>query len=133
MNCESLYENSVQLSVESTVVRVAGIEHLIALKRTAARLKALDDVKRLMELQEKQTVTYDKKNIQPPTFGSWQSAEELRKWSFLQRSPQQRLDWLVEVLCMAYRCGALKEHPLVGEGKDIQTIDRPASSGAPWP
>jgi hypothetical protein len=41
-------------------------------------------------------------------FGSWQDAEELRKWSFLRRSPQQRLDWLVEALTIAYECDALK-------------------------
>lgn len=42
------------------------------------------------------------------TFGSWQDAEELRKWSFLRRTPQQRLDWLVQALTIAYRSGALK-------------------------
>jgi hypothetical protein len=42
-------------------------------------------------------------------FGSWQDAQELRKWSFLRRSPQQRLDWLVEALTIAYQCGALKQ------------------------
>lgn len=41
-------------------------------------------------------------------FGSWQDAEELRQWAFLRRSPQQRLDWLVEALTIAYQCGALK-------------------------
>jgi hypothetical protein len=44
----------------------------------------------------------------PMTFGSWQDAEELRKWSFLRRTPQQRLDWLVQALCIAYQSGALK-------------------------
>jgi hypothetical protein len=32
----------------------------------------------------------------------------LRKWSFLQRTPQQRLDWLISVLRIAYERGALK-------------------------
>jgi hypothetical protein len=31
-------------------------------------------------------------------FGSWKDAEALRKWSFLRRTPQQRLDWLVDAL-----------------------------------
>jgi hypothetical protein len=44
----------------------------------------------------------------PMTFGSWQDAEELRKWSFLRRTPQQRLDWLVQALSIAYQSGALK-------------------------
>jgi hypothetical protein len=49
-----------------------------------------------------------KEPLPPPNFGSWKDAEELRKWSFLQRTPQQRLDWLVQALTVAYECGALK-------------------------
>jgi hypothetical protein len=41
-------------------------------------------------------------------FGSWQDAEELRQWSFLQRTPEQRLDWLVQALTIAYQSGALR-------------------------
>jgi hypothetical protein len=41
------------------------------------------------------------------SFGSWQDAEELRQWSFLQRTPEQRLDWLVQALTIAYQSGAL--------------------------
>ncbi len=48
--------------------------------------------------------------VAPPvkTFGSWEDAERLRKWSFLQRTPQQRLDWLIEALSVAYQSGALE-------------------------
>jgi hypothetical protein len=42
-------------------------------------------------------------------FGAWSDAEKLREWSFLQRTPQQRLDWLVQALTIAYECGALKQ------------------------
>jgi len=38
-----------------------------------------------------------------PNFGSWKDAENLRKWSFLQRTPQQRLDWLMQALTIAYQ------------------------------
>ncbi len=41
-------------------------------------------------------------------FGSWQDAEKLRQWSFLQRTPEQRLQWLVEALSIAYQSGALR-------------------------
>jgi hypothetical protein len=44
-----------------------------------------------------------------PNFGSWEDAEKLRKWSFRQRTPQQRLEWLVQALTIAYQCGALKQ------------------------
>jgi hypothetical protein len=41
-------------------------------------------------------------------FGGWQDAEELRKWSFLQRTPEQRLEWLMQALTIAYQSGALR-------------------------
>ena len=44
----------------------------------------------------------------PPMNGTYADAERLRKWSFLQRTPQQRLDWLISVLRIAYQRGALK-------------------------
>jgi len=50
------------------------------------------------------------------TFGSWQDAENLRKWSFLQRTPQQRLDWLVQALEIAFQCGALRAR-VAGDGE----------------
>jgi hypothetical protein len=50
----------------------------------------------------------DKATHSPAQFGGWSDAEELRKWSFLQRTPQQRLDWLVQALGIAYQTGAVK-------------------------
>jgi len=55
--------------------------------------------------------------LKPPNFGSWEDAEDLRKWSFRQRTPQQRLDWLVQALTIAYQCGALKDAAVEGESK----------------
>ena len=42
------------------------------------------------------------------TFGTWDDAERLRQWAFLQRTPQQRLDWLVQALELAYQSGAIE-------------------------
>jgi len=36
-----------------------------------------------------------------PRFGSWDDAERLRRRAFLQRTPQQRLDWLIQALEVA--------------------------------
>ena len=44
----------------------------------------------------------------PPISGSFEDAEKLRRWAFLQLTPAQRLAWLVEALEIAYRTGALK-------------------------
>jgi len=46
---------------------------------------------------------------EPPVgWGSYTDAERLRQWSFLQRTPEQRLAWLEEMLEIAYASGARK-------------------------
>lgn len=44
----------------------------------------------------------------PEGWGSFEDAEALRRWSFLQRTPEQRLAWLVAALELAHRSGALE-------------------------
>ncbi len=41
----------------------------------------------------------------PSSQGTFDDAERLRKWSFRKRTPQQRYDWLVSMLRVAYRRG----------------------------
>ena len=45
-----------------------------------------------------QAVSRTATDLPPVSFGAWSDAEELRKWSFLRRTPQQRLDWLIDAL-----------------------------------
>lgn len=42
------------------------------------------------------------------SWGSFEDAEKLRRWAFRRRTPAQPLDWLIEMLEIAYRTGALK-------------------------
>ena len=44
----------------------------------------------------------------PVERGDWESADVLRQWSFSRRSPEQRLNWLVEMLEIGYQTGAIK-------------------------
>ena len=44
----------------------------------------------------------------PVGWGSHEDAERLSRWSFLQRTPEQRLAWLEEMLEIAYASGARK-------------------------
>jgi len=44
----------------------------------------------------------------PAAWGTYEDAEALRRWSFLRRTPEQRLAWLVSALDLAYQSGALK-------------------------
>jgi hypothetical protein len=50
----------------------------------------------------------------PAAFGTWDDAERLRRWAFLQRTPQQRLDWLMQALELAYQSGAIDARPVNG-------------------
>ena len=51
MDFEVLYKDSKLLPLGATAVRVASIDHLIAIKRAAGRPKDLDDANRLAELR----------------------------------------------------------------------------------
>ncbi len=44
----------------------------------------------------------------PALWGTYGDAVTLRRWSFRQRTPTQRLEWLVSMLRIAYQSGALK-------------------------
>ena len=44
----------------------------------------------------------------PRAWGTYEDARALARWSFLQRTPEQRLDWLISVLEIAYASGAIK-------------------------
>ncbi len=51
MDFELLYKDSMLLPLGATTVRVASIDHLIAIKRAAGRPKDLDDANRLAGLR----------------------------------------------------------------------------------
>ena len=53
-------------------------------------------------------MTKDEVNEPPQGWGSFEDAEALRRWSFLQRTPQQRLEWLIEMLEIGYASGAIQ-------------------------
>ena len=44
----------------------------------------------------------------PCAWGSYEDAEALRRWSFEQRTPEQRLAWLTAALELAYQSGAIQ-------------------------
>ena len=54
-------------------------------------------------------------NTTPEAWGTFQDAEVLRRWSFLKRTPEQRLEWLIAVLEIGYASGAIKPRRPTGE------------------
>jgi len=58
----------------------------------------------------------------PEAWGTYEDAERLRRWAFLQKTPEQRLAWLVEMLKIAYATGAIKpRRPDAPEAPEIDT------------
>lgn len=55
-----------------------------------------------------QRVQADPGDEPPPSKGTFEDAERLRKWSFRKRTPQQRYDWLVSMLRIVYRSGKVQ-------------------------
>jgi len=47
----------------------------------------------------------------PQAWGSFEDAEKLRRWAFLQKSPTERLAWMIEMLEIAYATGARQPSP----------------------
>ena len=45
---------------------------------------------------------------EPQAWGTFEDAEALRRWSFMRRTPEQRLAWLEAALELAYASGALR-------------------------
>ena len=114
---DELYDRSTLVHFRGTPLRIASIEHLIRMKQRVPRPKDPADTARLRDLQDavlnrRGSVS----NEPPPATGTYADAERLRAWSFLQRTPEQRLEWLIDMLELAYSSGALK--PRQPEGGD---------------
>jgi hypothetical protein len=52
MDFEILFRDSLLMPLSSTAVRVASVDHLVAIKQAAGRPKDLDDAARLIELRD---------------------------------------------------------------------------------
>jgi hypothetical protein len=53
MDFELLFRDSLLMTLTSTPVRVASLEHLITIKQAAGRRKDLDDATRLIALRDR--------------------------------------------------------------------------------
>jgi hypothetical protein len=42
----------------------------------------------------------------PPNTGSHEDARRLAEWDFLRKTPEQRLQWLIDILAVGYASGA---------------------------
>ena len=53
---------------------------------------------------------------EPSAWGPSEDAEKLRRWAFLQKSPAERLTWMIEMLEIAYATGARQPSPPPDDG-----------------
>lgn len=62
----------------------------------------------------------------PPVWrGDWEAADRLRRWSFARRTPEQRLNWLVEMLEIGYQTGAVKPRSVPAKSAGESAVVRP--------
>jgi hypothetical protein len=74
---------------------------------------------------------FDPTKAEPPlVWGTYEDAAALSRWSFLRRTPEQRLAWLVSVLELAYQSGALKPRRPDGPPSADQDSRLPAKPAA---
>jgi Nucleotidyl transferase AbiEii toxin, Type IV TA system len=95
-----LQRDANHLPLFGTTVPVASIAHLIALKLHSSRPQDLADIEHLRRIA-----------TPPPNSGSFEDARELAEWDFLRRTPEQRLQWLINILKIGYATGAFKPKP----------------------
>jgi len=65
--------------------------------------------------QRTEMTEFDARSI-PEAWGSFEDAEKLRRWAFLQKSPAERLAWMIEMLEIAYATGARQLSPPPDDG-----------------
>ena len=87
-----LWRDAVDMTFRGVTVKVASTEDLTRFESDA------------VSMLERRPIA----DHRPQGWGSYKDAEDLRRWSFLQRTPEQRLEWLIEMLDIAYQSGAIK-------------------------
>lgn len=60
---------------------------------------------------------FDPQSI-PQAWGTYDDAERLRRWAFLRKTPAERLEWMVEMLEIAYATGARQPRQPIGTPTD---------------
>jgi hypothetical protein len=124
MDFQALFDDSIVLPLNNTAVRVASIDHLIDQARgrppegsrgcgaAGGPARRAGPMNRLPA------------DLPPASFGGWSDAEELRKWSFLRRTSQQRLDWLTDALTVSLLARAAARGPLAWDDRTRHAADR---------
>jgi hypothetical protein len=103
---EELWRDARPVDFGGPVIRVASIRHLIRMKELSGRAQDERDV---AELKALESATRGDRIGEPPLAdGSFAAAVEFRRWSFRQRTPSQRLEWLRAALEIAYLRRALQ-------------------------
>ena len=102
---EALWARAETIALEGEPVRVAAIEDLIAMKRTAGRAQDLDDVRHLEWIRAKRrrpgsSRVKDAAPDDPWRSSTWEGAREAHLDAGLAATPAQRSAWLEEALAL---------------------------------
>ena len=102
---EALWARAEAIALEGVPVRVAGIDDLIAMKRTAGRAQDLDDIRHLEWIRTKRrrpgsSRLKDAAPDDPWRSSTWEGAREAHLDAGLAATPAERSEWLEEALAL---------------------------------
>lgn len=105
---EALWARSEAIELEGVPVRVAAIDDLIAMKRTAGRAQDLDDIRHLEWIRAKRgrpgsPRLKDTDPDDPWRSSTWEGTREAHLDAGLAATPAQRSEWLEEALALVAR------------------------------
>ncbi len=105
---EALWTRAETIELDGVPVRVAAIDDLIAMKRTAGRAQDLDDIRHLEWIRAKRgrpgsSRLKDAASGDPWRSSTWEGAREAHLDAGLAATPAQRSEWLEEALALLGR------------------------------
>jgi predicted nucleotidyltransferase len=114
---EELWAHSREVSIQATRIRIASVDHLIALKRQAGRPQTLQISNNWKSfVSGTKLISMSSETIDPPgqpSEADWDAAQQDLLAATLAATPAQRLAWLEEALRLAYASGALKPRQFI--------------------
>ena len=132
---EALWTRAETIELDGVPVRVAAIDDLIAMKRTAGRAQDLDDIRHLEWIRAKRgrpgsSRLKDAAPDDPWRSSTWEGAREAHLHAGLAATPAQRSEWLEEALALVGRVARSGGSTAQPPGSVGRPYSRPARSSS---
>lgn len=113
---EALWNRAETIELEGVPVRVAAIDDLVAMKRSAGRPQDLDDIRHLEWIRAKRgrpasSRLKDAVPDDPWRSSTWEGAREAHLDAALAGTPAQRSEWLEEAMALVEKVAGESRRP----------------------